>query len=170
MNQFLGNNIENHDKLMVKVNDISTKIEKKKSHYQNMKLKVDKLTELNNKLTDGYELSLKMVVDVSKLLSNYTKMFDDLEKMLGTLDDTMDVQQHDIRYISNLTKESINKISFDFNQQFPSVLGALEKANSPSTVAYANRLKNIVNELPSDAKRISTMSGGKQRNKKVHLK
>ena len=163
MNQYLGDNIENHDKLMVKVNDITEKIEKKRSHYQNMKNKVEKLTELNNKLSNGYEWSLKMVVDVSKLLTNYTKMFDDLEQLLGNLDNDMNVKQTDIKYISNLTKESINKISFDFNQQFPSVIQALEKSNSRDSVVYANRLKTIVNELPSDAKVIGTMNGGKKK-------
>lgn len=163
MNQYLGDNIENHDKLMVKVNDITEKIEKKRSHYQNMKNKVEKLTELNNKLSNGYELSLKMVVDVSKLLTNYTKMFDDLEQLLGNLDNDMSVKQTDIKYISNLTRESINKISFDFNQQFPSVIQALEKSNSTDSVVYANRLKTIVNELPSDAKLVTGMNGGKKK-------
>lgn len=166
MNTFLGDNVENHDKLVNTVNDISEKIEKKRSHYQNMKNKVEKLTELNNKLSNGYELSLKMVVDVSKLLRNYTKMFDDLETMLGNLDEDMNVHQTDIQYISNLTRESINKISYDFNKQYPDVIKALEKSNNSNSLTYANRLRNIVNELPSDAKRIQT--GGKK--KKVHLK
>jgi predicted nuclease with TOPRIM domain len=165
-NSYLGDNVENHDRLQSKVNDISERIEKKRSHYQNMKNKVDKLTELNNKLTNGYELSLKMVVDVSKLLTNYTKMFDDLDKLLGNLDEDMDVQQNDIKYISNLTKESINKISHDFNQQFPTVLKALEKTNRTESMSYAKRLKTIVTELPYDAKKI-TMNGG---TRKVHLK
>lgn len=169
MNRYLGENVENHDKLLTKVNSISEKIEKKRSHYQNMKNKVEKLTELNDKLTNGYELSLKMVVEVTKLLTNYTKMFDDLEKLLGSLDEDMNIQQQDIQYISNLTKESINKISHDFNQQFPSVIKALEKTNSSESVIYANRLKNIVNELPSDAKRIRSLNGGKKKTK-VHLK
>ena len=90
-------------------------------------------------------------------------MFDDLEQLLGNLDNDMNVKQTDIKYISNLTKESINKISFDFNQQFPSVIQALEKSNSRDSVVYANRLKTIVNELPSDAKVIGTMNGGKKK-------
>lgn len=165
MNNFLGQNVDNHDKLLTKVNDISHKIERKRSHYQNMKNRVEKLTELNNKLSNGYELSLKMVVDVSKLLANYTKMFDDLEIMLKGLDEDINIHQTDINYISNLTRESINKISNDFNKQYPDVIKALEKSNNADSLAYANRLRNIVNELPMDAKNIQ--SGGK---KKVHLK
>ena len=170
MNSYLGDNVENHEKLITKVNDISQHIEKKRSHYQNMKNKVEKLTELNNKLTSGYELSLKMVVDVSKLLTNYTKMFDDLEKLLINLDDDMNVHQNDIKYISNLTKESINKISYDFNKQYPEVLKALEKSNNAESIQYANRLKDIVNELPTDAKLITSIVGGSKKKKKGYLK
>ena len=158
---FLGENVENHDKLIIKVQDISTKIEKKRTHVQNMKSKIDKLTEINTKLTNGYELSLKMVVDVSKLLQNYTKMFDDLEQLLGGLDQDMGIQTADIQYISNLTKESIRKISSEFNQQFPSIISVLEKNGNRETVSYANRLKNIVNELPNDAFSMKQLGGKK---------
>jgi len=163
--RLLGENVENHDRLMVKVQDISTKIEKKRTHVQNMKGKIDKLQEINTKLTDGYELSLRMVVDVSKLLQNYTKMFDDLETMLSGLDHDMGIQHTDIQYISNLTRESIRKISNDFNNQFPSIVTVLEKNGNRDTISYANRLKNIVNELPNDANAMKHMkqNGGSKK-------
>lgn len=161
----LGENVENHDRLLIKVRDITTKIEKKRTHVQTMKAKIDKLKEINNKLTDGYELSLRMVVDVSKLLQNYTKMFDDLEKLLSALDQDMGVQQTDIQYISQLTKESIRKISDDFNNQFPSIVEVLEKNGNRDTMSYATRLKGIVNQLPSDANAMKQL-GGKRGTKK----
>lgn len=169
MDQYLGKNIQDHDKLAMKVNDISEKIEKKKSQYQTMKQKVERLNDLNNKLSSGYELSLRMVVDVSKLLTNYTKMFDDLEQLIGNLDDDMNIKQNDIQYISNLTKESIKKISYDFNSQFSTVVKALEKNNSSESIQYANKLKTIVNQLPSDARNINGMpqNGGSSKRASV---
>ena len=163
----LGENVENHDRLLIKVRDITTKIEKKRTHVQTMKAKIDKLKEINNKLTDGYELSLRMVVDVSKLLQNYTKMFDDLEKLLSALDQDMGVQQTDIQYISHLTKESIRKISDDFNNQFPSIVEVLEKNGNRETMSYATRLKGIVNQLPSDATAMKQLGGKKGTKKKT---
>lgn len=157
----LGENVENHDRLLIKVRDITAKIEKKRNHVQTMKSKIDKLKEINNKLTDGYELSLQMVVDVSKLLQNYTKMFDDLERLLSALDQDMGIQQTDIQYISNLTKESIRKISTDFNNQFPSIVEVLEKNGNRDTLSYAARLKGIVNQLPSDATSFKQLGGKK---------
>ena len=162
----LGENVENHDRLLIKVRDISSKIEKKRTHVQNMKSKMDKLKEINHKLTDGYELSLKMVVDVSKLLQTYTKMFDDLEKMLSTLDQDMGIQHTDIQYISNLTRESIRKISNDFNNQFPSIINVLEKNGNRDTMSYASRLKTIVNELPNDAYSLKQQGGKKSASRK----
>lgn len=148
---YLGENITNYDRLVTKVNTISTEIEKKRSTYQNMKSKIDKLTNLNKKLADGYELSLRIVVDVSKLLENYTKMFNGLEKLISTLDADIGVQQTDLQYINKLTKDSIIKISADFNEKFPSIVTAFEKEGDRESLANAQKLKEIVNELPSNA-------------------
>ncbi len=168
---YLGENISNYDRLVTKVNTISTEIEKKRSTYQNMKGKIEKLTALNKKLADGYELSLRIVVDVSKLLENYTKMFNGLEKLIATLDTDIGVQQTDLQYINKLTKESIAKISTDFNDKFPSIVTALEKEGDQESLANAKKLKEIVNELPSNAASIlqsdrATVSGGRSRKKK----
>jgi hypothetical protein len=121
-----------------------------------MKEKINKLTTLNSKLANGYELSLKIVVDVSKLLRNYTKMFDDIEKLLGTLDHDMGSHQLDIKYISELTKKSIDKIRMDFNSQYPSIIDALEKDGNRENVASAQKLKMIVNEISTDAKNVES--------------
>lgn len=178
----LGQNIENHEKLVSRVKNVSQQIEKKKTQFENMKSRIDKLTELNNKLTNGYELSMKIVVDVSKLLQNYTKMFDDIEKMLGTLDSDFGIQQNDIKYISELTKESIKKITSDFNNQYSGIVNALEKNGNRESVISAMKLKTIANELPVDAETLQsninemkykkddkgTFWGGKQ--KKTHKK
>ena len=148
--KYLGENVEDHDKLMVKVRNVSKKIAKKKTQFDNMKIKITKLTELNGKLVNGYELSLKIVVDVSKLLQNYTKMFDDIEVMLGSLDDDMGTHTSDIRYISELTKQSIDKIKTDFNTQYPTILTALEKDGNRSNIESAKKLRSIVNEISQD--------------------
>ena len=150
--KYLGDNVEGHDKLLVKVKDVSKTIEKKRTQFENMKVKIDKLTELNSKLANGYELSLKIVVDVSKLLQNYTKMFDDIETMLGSLDKDMGAHQLDIKYISELTKKSIEKIRTDFNAQYPTIIEALEKDGNKDNAASARKLKVIVNEISEDAK------------------
>jgi predicted FMN-binding regulatory protein PaiB len=165
---YLGKNIEDDDNLMVKVTTISDRISKKKTQFENMRTKIAKLTDLNTKLTHGYELSMKMVVDVSKLLQNYTKMFDDIEGMLASIDDNMGIQQGDIKYISNLTKESIMKIRNEFNQQYPSILQALQQQGTKENIASANKLKAIVNELPSNIEQTEKQMivGGR----KSHLK
>jgi hypothetical protein len=154
-NRYLGYNVENHDKLFVKAKDLSEKISKKKSQFDTMKTKLEKLKDLNNKLTNGYELSLRMVVDVSKLLHMYTKMFDDLESVFGNMDDELSIQQEDIKYVSELTKDSIKKIQDDFNKQYPTIVDALEKSGSKDTRIMANKLKMIVNELPTDAQNLN---------------
>lgn len=146
---YLGNNIENNDQLMVKVTNLSDKIQRKKNQFQSMKTKIDKLSKLNHTLTSGYELSLKMVVDVSKLLQNYTKMFDDLEITLKNLDDAMGIQDVDIKYISELTKESIQKITTEFNEQYPKIVDELEKQGNRDSANMARKLKTIANDLPS---------------------
>lgn len=155
---YLGNNIENSDQLMVKVANMSDKIERKKNQFQTMKTKIDKLSKLNQTLTSGYELSLKMVVDVSKLLQNYTKMFDDLEVTLKNLDEAMGIQDVDIRYISELTKQSIQKITADFNDQYPKIVNELEKQGNRDSANMARKLKTIANDLPVYANEIESIT------------
>lgn len=151
---FLGENVENNDQLVAKITNVKKKIEGKRTQFENMKVKIDKLTSLNRKLANGYELSLKVVVDVSKLLQNYTKMFDDIEHMLGSLDTDLGSQQLDIKYISELTKKSIEKIKTDFNSQYPTIIDALEKDGNKENVASARKLKVIVQEISDDATKI----------------
>lgn len=179
---YLGNNIENSDQLMTKVSNLSERIERKKTQFQTMKNKIDKLSRLNQTLTSGYELSLKMVVDVSKLLENYTKMFDDLEITLKNLDDAMGIQDVDIRYISELTKQSIQKITTDFNAQYPKIVNELEKQGNRDSANMARKLKTIANDLPvyaNDIQRTTTQTpspssilggGNKGTHKKKHKK
>ena len=166
---YLGENLTNYNQLVSKVNTMSDNIKTKADAYQNMKDRIKKLSDLNKKLADGYELSLRIVVDVSKLLENYVKMFDELEKMIEVLDTDVGIKQEDINYISNLTKESIIKITTDFNDKFPTIVSAFEKEGNKDSIATATKLKSIVNELPMDVADIVKNSkvGGK---KNKHLK
>lgn len=162
-NQYIGQNVESMHGKKAKLIEISERIHKKKKLFETMESKLKRMNDLNKKLSEGYELSMKMVVDVSQLLHNYTKMFDDLEVMLSKIDDDMGIKDVDIKYVSELTKDSIKKISDDFNNQYPSIIVALEKQGNRESMHRAANLKSIVNQLPSDINNFETKQGGRGR-------
>jgi hypothetical protein len=164
--QYFGQNVESLQGKKAKLIEISERIHTKKKLFDTMENKLKRMNDLNKKLSEGYELSMKMVVDVSQLLHNYTKMFDDLEVMLSKIDNDMGIKDVDIRYVSELTKDSIKKISIDFNNQYPSIIVALEKQGNRESLNRAANLKAIVNQLPSDIDYFQRKSIGGNKKKK----
>ncbi len=147
------------------IKDLSDSINKKKDKLSDLEKRIKQLTELNENLTHGYELSLKLVVDVSKLLEDYSQVFDNIESTLTNIDQRLDgIKSGDIHEISSLTKESIFKITSDFDKQYPVIIKSLEKQNDPSSLRSAAKLKSIVNNIHPSSK----LSGGSKSSKKQH--
>ena len=55
-----------------KMSAIKTNIEKTTQNQVNMKDKLKKLRVINDKLSDSYSVSLRVIVDVSKLMNQFT--------------------------------------------------------------------------------------------------
>lgn len=142
------------------IRDLSESIDKKKDKLSVLEKKIKDLTELNENLTHGYELSLKLVVDVSKLLQDYSQVFDNIESSLTNIDQRLDgIKSGDMSEISSLTKESINKIANDFEKQYPIIIKSLEKQDDLSSAKSAAKLKNLVNQIQTSGQ----LSGGGKR-------
>jgi chromosome segregation ATPase len=144
--------VEDHPPTQAKlerIDRITHAISSKTHQLDNMNSKIRELTDLNNNLANGYELSLRLVLDVSKLLQNYTRMFDSIEGNLRQVDRQLDgIKSSDIGYISSLTKESISKISQRFHEQYPSIIHSLEKQGSETSARNAAKLKHLIKSLP----------------------
>ena len=72
---------------------VSTKLEKIKEVVKNtadsqtnLKEKLKSITEINTKLAQSYDVSLRIIVDVSKLLNQYIAFFNEIDELLNKLD------------------------------------------------------------------------------------
>ena len=100
-------------------------IKKQKKTRNTMK----QYTDVNNKLANGFKVSLNVIVDLSKVLKNYHYFLDEIEELLQSMDKTYDDKSNTINSLKSLTDEAINKLNLNFNDQLTEVLEAYEKNN-----------------------------------------
>ena len=117
--------------------------------------KVTELRKFNNKLSDGYQLSLKMVVDVSDLLQRYVGIFEMLENLMTNIESTFEFNEEDFRYIRDLTEKSIEDIRIKMNKQVDSMAIVFEKEGLNKQASELRRLKETTAEISRNASNIS---------------
>ena len=100
-------------------------IKKKKKTRNTMK----QYTDVNNKLANGFKVSLNVIVDLSKVLKNYHYFLDEIEELLQSMDKTYDDKSNTINNLKSLTDEAIHKLNLNFNDQLTDILEAYEKNN-----------------------------------------
>lgn len=100
-------------------------IKKQKKTRNTMK----QYTDVNNKLANGFKVSLNVIVDLSKVLKNYHYFLDEIEELLQSMDKTYDDKSNTINNLKSLTDEAIHKLNLNFNDQLTDILEAYEKNN-----------------------------------------
>ena len=108
--------------------------------------KIKSMTELNNKLTDSYSVSLKIIVDVSKLLNQYMVFFNEIDKVLIESDkhesNTNTLNSEYLQYINKLTSENIqNMTNFECSQ---SKFAALRQCELAKTTHFASFYRDLL--------------------------
>ena len=106
----LGINVEKSESQREILEKMQNNIKKNNEKVKKFQGKVTELRKFNNKLSEGYQLSLKMVVDVSDLLQRYVGIFEMLENLMTNIESTFEFNDQDFRYIRDLTEKSIEDI------------------------------------------------------------
>lgn len=88
---------------------------------------IKQYSDVNDKLANGFKVSLNVIVDLSKVLKNYHYFLDEIEDLLQSMDKTYDDKSNTINNLKNLTDEAINKLNLNFNDQLTEILEAYEK-------------------------------------------
>ena len=130
--------------------------------------KIKSMTELNNKLTDSYSVSLKIIVDVSKLLNQYMVFFNEIDKVLIESDkhesNTNTLNSEYLQYINKLTSENIQNMTNDFEKQLESMIPIYKKNNIPTT--DLDNYNILIKDIKQESQSIATQTGGKRKKKK----
>lgn len=88
---------------------------------------IKQYSEVNDKLANGFKVSMNVIVDLSKVLKNYHYFLDEIEDLLNSMDKTYDDKSNTINNLKSLTDEAINKLNLNFNDQLTEILEAYEK-------------------------------------------
>lgn len=88
---------------------------------------IKQYSEVNDKLANGFRVSMNVIVDLSKVLKNYHYFLDEIEDLLNSMDKTYDDKSNTINNLKSLTDEAINKLNLNFNDQLTEILEAYEK-------------------------------------------
>ena len=123
----LGINVEQSESQREVLNRLQNNLKKNNEKVKKFQGKITELRKFNNKLSEGYQLSLKMVVDISDLLHRYVGIFEMLETLMTNIESTFEFNEEDFRYIRDLTEKSISDIRTKLNNQVDSMVVIFEK-------------------------------------------
>lgn len=123
--------------------------------------KLQKTELMNQKLSESYNVSLKIIVDVSKLLQQYMSYFNEIDQIVSAIDlsntNSNSNSKHFIN-INKLTSEKIDELTVNFQEQLNVLTPIYEKNNmSTSDLTSYNKLLNNVN---LESKKIAAIQQG----------
>lgn len=151
----LGINVESSESQREVLNRLQNNLKKNNEKVKKFQGKITELRKFNNKLSDGYKLSLKMVVDVSDLLHRYVGIFEMLETLMTNIESTFEFNEEDFRYIRDLTEKNIHDIRTKLNKQVDSMVVVFEKEGLKEQASELKKLKDTSAEISSNAANIS---------------
>ena len=146
----LGINVESSESQREVLNRLQNNL-KNNEKVKKFQGKITELRKFNNKLSDGYQLSLKMVVDVSDLLHRYVGIFEMLETLMTNIESTFEFNEEDFRYIRDLTEKNIQDIRTKLNKQVDSMVVVFEKEGLKAQASELKKLKDTSAEISSNA-------------------
>ena len=153
---------------------VSTKLQKIKDvvktttdNQVDLKDKLKSITEINSKLAQSYDVSLRIIVDVSKLLNQYTAFFNDIYELLVKLDASSkdNVTGEYIKYINKLTSDNIDKMTNEFKSQLQNIVPMFEKNDIPA--GNLNEYSYLLDNINREAKILASKSGGGRKGSKA---
>lgn len=130
---------------------------------KSMNSKMKSLKDINKKLSNSYGVSLKIIVDVSKLLNQYMIYFNEIEKMINSLDKKTSNALHDdyFSHINNMTSQKIEELTNEFKDQLNTLKPSFEKNNIP--IEELNTYEQLLSNINLESKLIVQTKGDKKK-------
>ncbi|QOI90197.1 hypothetical protein QKU58_gp134 [Pyramimonas orientalis virus] len=130
-----------------KIESFRDRLKKNTDSSKDLTGKVKSLTELNKNVSESYNVSLKIIVDVTKLLNQYMVYFNEIEKLMEsfTTDQSNTLNNNYFSHINKITSEKIDELSSNFQNQLDNLKTIYTKNNIQTNDLdkYSNLLDNI---------------------------
>lgn len=160
MNNQMGN--LKHEEITKNISKLRNALNKSSSTNKSQKVEL-----MNQKLSESYNVSLKIIVDVSKLLQQYMNYFNEIDQIVSSIDlSNSNTNTKHFTNINKLTSEKIDELTQNFQEQLNVLTPIYEKNNmSTSDLTQYNKLLNNVN---LESKKIVAVQQGGERKKKTN--
>ena len=158
--------IENQE-FIKKLETFKTTLQKNKDSEHTMTEKVKSLTELNKKVTDSYNVSLRIIVDVTKLLNQYMVYFNEIEALMESLSNSKNSNVISSNYINNinaLTSQKIDELSSNFQKQLKSLKTVYNKNNLNTNTL--DQYNDLIGSISTESKLLLKKQTGGKKNRK----
>ena len=146
------------------------KLDTTKIKEKDLNSKVNSLTEINKNVTESYNVSLKIIVDVTKLLNQYMLYFNEIDKVINSLNDsnntTLSLANNYFDNINKLTSEKIDELTNNFKNQIETVKTIYSKNNLPTE--DLEKYNSLLATINSDSKLLLKKQGGNKKYRKYN--
>jgi hypothetical protein len=134
--------------------------------YQNEMAKYKRIAEFNKQLTTAYTKNLRVMVDISKLLTDYSAFFHVLKEEIGKTEGQIGtLQASEVQHIENLTKEKLGEFGTIFQDQTEKVKALYAKYGQEDARNKVTELQESLNNVTTNAantyKFIANAKGGR---------
>jgi hypothetical protein len=154
-----------------KIESFKNKLKKSTLSSKDLTGKVQSLTELNKNVSESYNVSLKIIVDVTKLLNQYMVYFNEIEKLMDTFntEQSNTLNNNYFSHINKITSEKIDELSSNFKSQVDTLKSVYSKNNIPTE--DLDNYRNLLDTINVDSKLLLKQQvGGRRRRNKTKTK
>jgi len=150
-----------------KKNKIKSVLAKSSTSAKKLAKQNTSLIEINNNISESYNVSLKIIVDVTKLLNQYMIYFNEIEKLIsGFSNETSNSLNNDyFLHINKITSEKIDELSNNFKTQVDSLKEVYIKNDLPT--GDLDKYSDLLSVINIESKNIiKAQKGGSLKKKK----
>ena len=165
-----SNTLTNNDMIekLNKLDKFKKKLDTTKIKEKDLNPKVNSLTEINKNVTESYNVSLKIIVDVTKLLNQDMLYFNEIDKVINSLNDsnntTLTLTNNYFDNINKLTSEKIDELTNNFKNQIDSVKTIYSKNNLPTE--DLEKYDSLLSSINTESKLLLKKQGGSKKYRK----
>lgn len=160
----------NNKSLSAEINEVGEKFIKTNKSYREEIEKYKKIAAFNKTLSKSYITNITAMIDVSKLLNEYSLFFDILKNEINETNNSLgSIDKNDIEYLKNLTKDRLDQLINVFKLQTNKVKGLYEKFGQVNELDNIKAAQILMDGVSNSANvTYSSINGGSvlRRNKK----
>lgn len=146
-----------------KLEEIAAKASKYRKNLAETRVQVKQLTELSERLSEGYKISVKMVVDLSDMLTTYVNFLDQIELLFNEMEKTTMIDAKDLTMMKGLAMTSVLQYQSQFRDSLDDILTLFQQNGMKEHVTDLTTLKANIEEMVKDSRATAFSSGGSGR-------